>query len=65
MKHYKVTLRASKAGSIGAKHVEVRTFEFDAADWDSANLHARALAAAQGLEHVLITSQEEFPITEK
>jgi hypothetical protein len=55
---WKVTLLASKAGSIGTKYCERRQYEIEAPTQEIAQDRARMKAYAEGLEHTLITRCE-------
>lgn len=50
-----IRIRASKAGSIGAKYNEVRTYNVTDSTEEEMCEQARRMAYADGLEHVLIT----------
>jgi hypothetical protein len=55
MATHTVTIRASKAGSIGAKYVETRSYQIEAETRDEVNTKAIRRAFDEGLEHVLVT----------
>jgi hypothetical protein len=55
---WKITILASKAGSIGTKYNIRRKYEIEAPTQELAQDQARMKAYAEGLEHTLITSCE-------
>lgn len=55
MTTYSITLRASKAGSIGTKYCETRHYQITADTREDAENQARMKAYDEGLEHTLIT----------
>jgi hypothetical protein len=55
---WKITLLASKAGSIGTKYCEHRQYTVDAPTKEIAEDRARMKAYAEGLEHTRITRCE-------
>lgn len=56
---YRITLRASKIGSIGSKYCERRVYDVEAPDRETAQDTARILAYAEDrLEHTLIIKVE-------
>lgn len=57
----KITIRASKEGSIGTKYCEIRTYNVMDSSRDEMCDQARRMAYAEKLEHVLVTHIDGKP----